>query len=135
MSSSKAVQTTSETVQKIIYTPEIRQKIIELSKPIFANGHWYGAYLGKRKIADINKRALDNGEEPVLPKPPKKPIQWGLTEKKSVAAKAARMKMIEENMKKMPQIIADYRKVCLMLLIVCPLFHTLPLFCFILEST
>eukprot|EP01135_Chromosphaera_perkinsii_P007294 Nk52_evm1s755 gene=Nk52_evmTU1s755 len=93
----------------VVFTPEIRAKIVELSKPTKVGDKWFGAYLGARKIAEINKKALQLGEEVVIPKKEKKPFQFRLKGSIVERQKEAREKMIATKMAKMPKLVADYK--------------------------
>eukprot|EP00128_Syssomonas_multiformis_P011524 Colp12_sorted_trinity150504_noHs@36497 len=86
-------------------------KLIAASKPVKAGDCWKKPVLSARRIADLRKEATIAGVPFPIPAKKHKPwIKKAPKGHKHEREFAARLATIEENMKKMPQMIADYRK-------------------------
>ncbi|XP_028414319.1 uncharacterized protein LOC114537485 isoform X2 [Dendronephthya gigantea] len=84
-------------------------KWLELSKPTFVNGRYVKAKLSARRLAKIRKQYVSDGY--YWPTKPLRDRSLDMVPKYSKKEKAReeRRKLIEENMKKMPEMIAEYR--------------------------
>ena len=90
-----------------------------LALPQFVHGRWRGARISGRQMGVLKKEFRDRGEEWVDPRPWKQNQgrrPYRTLDKckghKWERQKEAKLKKIEENMKKMPDLIKKYHRVC-----------------------
>eukprot|EP01094_Clydonella_sp_ATCC50884_P010720 TRINITY_DN2055_c4_g2_i1.p2 TRINITY_DN2055_c4_g2~~TRINITY_DN2055_c4_g2_i1.p2 ORF type:complete len:251 (-),score=59.32 TRINITY_DN2055_c4_g2_i1:89-841(-) len=90
--------------------------LLSRARPQFMYGRWRKPKVSARRVAEIRKAALEQGEPWVDPRAPKvyKPrhplARVGPKGHKHEKLKEKRLENIAEQLKKMPKMIADYRK-------------------------
>ncbi|XP_062503077.1 uncharacterized protein LOC134180029 [Corticium candelabrum] len=86
------------------------KKIIDLSKPLYIDGQWKKPRISGRKYARLRKQFVSSGyywpEKPLRDRSKDVPSKGHKWERE----REERLSQIAEKMRKMPQMIADYRQ-------------------------
>eukprot|EP00898_Chlorokybus_atmophyticus_P007539 jgi/Chlat1/7787/Chrsp66S07254 len=85
------------------------QQLAKLIKPALVNGVWRKAAISARIVARMRREELLAGRDWPFEQP-RKEMKTVMKGHKCDREKAERVKRIEENMKNMPQILADWKK-------------------------